>query len=184
MPVIYLDPSTDETNLFVGGGNEEEYMNQIADAMIPYLRIAGIDFKRNNPEDSQAEVIRQSNLGNYDLHLNLRTYPAEETLLGPIIYYNMFSPEGQQIAYDIARNLWTIYPDPDYVDIMPTSSMEIINRTRALAVAVDLGNNKNPEDADWIRDNIFRIARILVRSLTDFFDIPFDTSRSGQSNQT
>lgn len=177
MPTIYLDPSTDETNTFVGGGSEEEYMNRIADAMVPYLRLAGINFVRNNPNDTVEDIIRQSNSEPFDLHLSLRTEPTMEAVHGPIIYYNMFSPDGQSIAYKIARSLWIIYPEPEYVNIVPTATEDVIIRTRALAVIVDLGNNKNPEDAEWIRENIFRIARILVLALTDFFNIPLDASR-------
>ena len=33
MPTIYLSPSTQEFNPYSGGGNEEYYMNLIADAM-------------------------------------------------------------------------------------------------------------------------------------------------------
>ena len=42
MPLIYLSPSTQESNLFVSGGTEEEYMNRIADAMEPYLTASGM----------------------------------------------------------------------------------------------------------------------------------------------
>ena len=37
MPIIYLSPSTQENNLYVNGGTEEEWMNRLADAMEPYL---------------------------------------------------------------------------------------------------------------------------------------------------
>ena len=63
MPKIYLDPSTDETNVYASGGNEEYYMNLIADAMVPYLEIAGIEYTRNNPNDSRNQIIEQSNAG-------------------------------------------------------------------------------------------------------------------------
>ena len=35
MPIIYLSPSTQENNLYVNGGTEEEWMNRLADAMEP-----------------------------------------------------------------------------------------------------------------------------------------------------
>ena len=35
MPTIYLSPSTQENNLYVNGGTEEEWMNRLADAMVP-----------------------------------------------------------------------------------------------------------------------------------------------------
>ena len=42
MPIIYLSPSTQEWNYYVNGGTEEEYMNLLADKMVPYLDASGI----------------------------------------------------------------------------------------------------------------------------------------------
>ena len=73
MPTIYLSPSLQEFNSYSGGGNEEYYMNLVADAMEPYLTASGIGFVRNNPEDSLTKTIANSNSGNYDLHLALHS---------------------------------------------------------------------------------------------------------------
>ena len=51
MPIIYLSPSTQENNLYVSGGTEEEWMNRLADAMVPYLTAAGIRYTRNPRDD-------------------------------------------------------------------------------------------------------------------------------------
>ena len=46
MPIIYLSPSTQDWNPYVtGSGSEEYWMNQIADAMEPYLRSNGIQIR-------------------------------------------------------------------------------------------------------------------------------------------
>ena len=48
MPIIYLSPSTQESNLYVtGSGSEEYWMNRLADAMVPYLNSCGIRYTRN-----------------------------------------------------------------------------------------------------------------------------------------
>lgn len=73
MPAIFLSPSVQEYNAYAGGGNEEDVMNQIADAMEPYLRSTGIRFTRNDPDQTVGAAIRQSNAGNYDLHLALHS---------------------------------------------------------------------------------------------------------------
>ena len=74
MPIIYLSPSTQEFNLYSGGGSEEYYMNLIADAMEPYLVASGIRFVRNTPDMTAASSIAASNRGNYDLHFALHSY--------------------------------------------------------------------------------------------------------------
>ena len=75
MPKIYLSPSLQEYNPYVDGGNEEYYMNLIADAMEPYLNSSGIQFTRNEPSQKLSQAIAQSNAGNYDLHLALHSTP-------------------------------------------------------------------------------------------------------------
>lgn len=42
MPIIYLSPSTQEWNYYVNGGTEEEYMNLLADKMVPYLDASAV----------------------------------------------------------------------------------------------------------------------------------------------
>ena len=177
MPRIYLDPSTDASNTYAGGGNEEYYMNLIADAMIPYLDMAGIGYQRNNPGDTLNDIVEQSNAGNYDLHISLRSTPASAEQRGPIIYYDTFRPEAQKAAYYIARNLWSIYPDPNLVDMEPNSTLSQITLTKAPTVIVDFVNPNNNEDTEWLRNNIYRIARTIVFGLTDYFQIPFDVQR-------
>ena len=66
MPMIYLSPSTQEWNEYVTGSGSEEYnMNLLADALEPYLRSNGIQYRRNRPEMTAASSIREANLGQY-----------------------------------------------------------------------------------------------------------------------
>ena len=71
MPIIYLSPSTQEWNYYVNGGTEEEYMNLLADKMVPYLDASGIRYDRNTPSMTAADSIAASNAGNFDLHLEV-----------------------------------------------------------------------------------------------------------------
>ena len=73
MPILYLSPSTQEFNPYVTTGNEEYWMNLLADAMEPYLLASGIDFVRNDPAQNAAAAIRASNAGEYDFHLALHS---------------------------------------------------------------------------------------------------------------
>ncbi|MFQ9793534.1 MAG: hypothetical protein ACLRX7_10195 [Acutalibacteraceae bacterium] len=69
MPRIFLSPSLQPYNEYYGSGNEQEYMNKLADAMIPYLRTNGIQYTRNKIGTNVGQSIRDSNAGYYDLHL-------------------------------------------------------------------------------------------------------------------
>ena len=175
MPNIYLSPSTQEFNPYAGGGNEEQYMNLIADAMEPYLAASGISFTRNTPDMTAASSITASNSGNYDLHLALHSNAsATGTARGIDAYYSPASERGKRLAEIIARNLQLIYPLPNSSRIVPTTSLGEVTRTRAPSVLVEIGYHDNPEDAQWIRNNVNAIAENLVLSLTEYFGIPFN----------
>jgi N-acetylmuramoyl-L-alanine amidase len=176
MPRIYLSPSTQEFNPYVIGGNEEYYMNLVADAMEPYLYASGIEFTRNTPDMTAASSIAASNSGNYDAHLALHsnaTATGRGERRGSEVYYFPTSQNGRRLAEIISNNLEMIYPVPNGVRAIPTTSLGEVRRTRAPSVLVELAYHDNVDDASWIRDNIDSIARNLVLSLTDYFAIPF-----------
>lgn len=178
MPNIYLSPSTQEFNPYVYGGNEEYYMNLIADAMEPYLYASGITFTRNTPEMTAASSIRASNAGNYDLHIALHsnaTAAGDGSRRGTEVYYYPISVNGKRAAEIIANNLKMIYPLPELVKTVPTTSIGEVRRTRAPSVLIEFAYHDNREDAQWIRDNINTIAQNVVLSLCDYFGIPFRT---------
>lgn len=175
IPTIYLSPSTQEFNPYVNGGNEEEYMNLIADAMIPYLDASGIGYVRNAPDMTAASSIAASNRGNYDLHLAIHSNAsADGTAMGTEAYYYPFSSRGQRFAEIVANNFKMIYPYPNLVETVPTTTLGEVARTKAPSVLVEVAYHDNPEDADWIKANINNIAKNLVISLTDYFNIPFN----------
>ena len=178
MPSLFLSPSVQQfNNYYDGSGSEEYYMNLIANAMEPYLDASGITFTRNNPDASLSQVIRESNAGNYDLHLALHSNASPESLSGQLtgadFYYYARSMRGRRAANVLADNYKKIYPDPEKVTTMPTVSLAELTRTRAPSVLAELAYHDNPTDAEWIKNNIDAIARNLVEGLTIYFGIPF-----------
>lgn len=177
MSTIYLSPSVEESNEYVKGGNEEYYMNLIVDAMVPYLRANKIDFTRNSPGFNLSDIIAQSNTGIYDLHLALHSNFSPENLTGilqgPDVYHYAYSEKGKKAADIIASNLKINYPNPDLVTVIPNTTLNELKKVKAPAVLVELAYHDNADDAQWIRDNINGIARILVASLAQYFGISF-----------
>ncbi len=177
MPSVFLSPSTQEWNPYVNGGNEELYMNQVADRMEPYLRSSGIVYRRNDPNRGATGAIADSNSGNYDVHLALHSNAAPESLSGQLrgidIYYSPASQESEDLATIIANNFKMIYPLPDKSNPRPTSSLGEVTRTNAVAVLCEIGYHDNVQDAAWIKNNLNAIAVNLVDSLCDYFGIPF-----------
>lgn len=177
MPKLFLSPSTQEWNPYATEGNEELYMNRLADRMEPYLRASGISFIRNDPARNVAGAIADSNAGSFDVHLALHSNAAPESLAGRLrgidIYFAPNSTYSEQLANIIANNLKSIYPLPDKVRALPTYSLGEVLRTKAVAVLCELGYHDNYADEAWLKNNLEAIARNIVNSLCDYFGIPY-----------
>ena len=182
MPTIYLSPSTQEFNPYSGGGNEEQYMNLVADAMVPYLNASGIGYVRNTPDMTASTSITASNNGNYDLHLALHSNASGNgngQIRGAEFYYYPSSQNGLRAAEIFANNFKLIYPIPQNVRTVATTTLGEVRRTKAPAILAEIAYHDNPDDANWIRENVDLIAENLVVSLTDYFGIPFNTPTPG-----
>ncbi len=177
MPYLFLSPSTQEFNPYVTTQNEEYWMNLLADRMEPYLLASGIGFTRNDPDQNAAAAIRQSNAGTYDFHLALHSNAAPPEKSGQIrgvdFYYYPTSADGLRMAEILTEEIRKIYPLPELVQPRATTLIGEVRRTRAPSVLAELGYHDNPEDAQWIEDNLDRIAQALVRGVCEYFGVPF-----------
>ncbi len=177
MPTIFLSPSTQEFNKYATEGNEELYMNLLADRMEPYLRSSGIKYVRNNPSKTAAGAIADSNSAYYDAHIALHTNAGGGEFAGKLrgidIYYSPYNDDSERLAVIMANNLESIYPIPSKSRALPTYYLGEVLRTRATAVLAELGYHDNVEDEAWIKSNLSAIAKNLVESICDYFGIPF-----------
>ena len=173
MANVFLSPSTQDFNPVVIGGNEEQYANEITDLLEPQLRNLGINFSRNDRTKTVGQSIRDSNAGFYNLHLAIHSNAAPPNLSGQLrgidVYYNQNSPIGKQVAELFANNLKNIYPDPERVRAVPTTTLVELNRTKAPAILLELGYHDNVEDATWLVNNTQRIADNLADSLRQIY---------------
>ena len=177
MPSVFLSPSLQEWNPYVNGGNEEYYMNLIADAMEPYLRASGISYARNTPSQTLSQAIAQSNAGDYDLHLAIHSNAAGAGNTGKVrgtdVYYYPTSERGKRAAQVIAENYKEIYPLPDRVRTVASSQLAELKRTKAPAVLIETAYHDNLADAEWIQENIGEIGRNLSQSVARYLGVPF-----------
>lgn len=173
MPTIYLSPSTQQFNLFVTEGNEEYWMNQITDAMIPYLQEYGIDYYRNTPEMTAGSSLRDSNARNVDFHIAIHSNASGEAQAGRnrgvIVFYYPGSAEGQRMSDILVQNFRNIYPLPNQVTAVTTTSLGEVSRTTAPSVLIEVAYHDNVEDANWITGNIDAIARAISDSVNEYF---------------
>lgn len=181
MPRIFLSPSTQEYNPYITGhGSEEYFMNLIADAMEPYLLANTIRFTRNTPDMTAASSIRLANSGSYDFYLALHSNGStdgsrEGTVRGVIAFYYPTSANGRRAADIFVQGLKEIYPLPDKVYAMATTTLGEVRQPYMPSVLLELGYHDNYADARWVQNNIQAIAANLALSLTEYFGLPFIT---------
>ena len=178
MPMIYLSPSTQEWNEYVTGSGSEEYnMNLLADALEPYLRANGIQYRRNRPEMTAASSIREANQGQYDLYLALHSNASGAGSYGEnrgiIAFYYPGSSNGRRAAELIAQQLRQIYPLPNQVTTRATTSLGEVRQPRFPSVLVEIGYHDNYDDAVWVEGHMDAIAQQLARAITEYFGLPF-----------
>ena len=177
MPSVFLSPSTQERNPYVNGGTEEYFMNLVADAMEPYLTASGIAFSRNDPNETLSQAIAKSNAGNYDLHFAIHSNAAGEANQGQVrgadFYYYPSSEKGRRAADIFVKNFQTIYPLPEKVRTVATTTLAEIKRTKAPAVLAEVAYHDNLSDAEWIQENIAEIGRNLSMSIAEYLGVPF-----------
>ena len=176
---VYLSPSTQQFNEYVNGGNEEYYMNLIADKMEVYLKEAGICFYRNDPLMDVNAVVIDSNLKAPVLHFAIHSNAAPESLSGRLmgtdVYYFPSSVQGRLLAEIVADNFKSIYPYPDKVKTRTATNLAELRRTTAPSVLVEVAYHDNEEDATWIKHNIDRIARNFTDSIIEYLNAEGDT---------
>ena len=177
MPSVYLSPSTQEFNPYINGGNEQFYMNLIADEMIPYLVASGITVVRNNRDEPLSTAIKESNNGNYDIHFSIHSNASPSNIagetMGADVYYYTTSKKGLELATIVANNYKDIYPNPNLVKTVPSTTLAELKNTTAPAILIETAYHDNFTDAQWIKENVDNIARNLSLSITEYFNVPF-----------
>ena len=166
MASVFLSPSTQEYNITTTGNSEEYYANLITDAMIPYLNASNISYGRNDPDGNVNTSIAMSNAGNYDLHVAIHSNAAPEHLSGMLrgsdVYYYRDSVRGK-----------LVYPNPSDVTAVPNTTLAELRRTRATTVLLELAYHDNPQDTQWLVNNIEEIAKNLSLSIADYLGVEF-----------
>lgn len=177
--LIYLSPSNQNHNEYVNGGTEAYYMNQIALAMVPYLKASGVGYVMADMDTNLYHRAQQSDAAGCDLYLALHSNAANQMRRGTIAFYKKGSSGGARFAQTVASNLGLISETPDeiitqYDPWEPGEKGFIETREpKAPSVLLEVAYHDNVADANWIKGNLGAIAKNLAQSVTDYLGIPF-----------
>ena len=168
MAKIMLYPLCKESNVLVGGGNEEYYINLITDELLPYLKSSGIKCDKW----IQGTVLSQI----YDicLILSLNCKNQDDTnSQGVDIQYLPMEASGYRFAKLLHKSFNEIYPQKNKIRISPCDAKDIPLKSDNPKVMVKLGYRDDLEDSNWLKENIEKIVENLAASIAEYFAQPF-----------
>ncbi|MDO4282206.1 MAG: N-acetylmuramoyl-L-alanine amidase [Clostridia bacterium] len=170
---IYLSPSAQEYNIGFGDYGSEEYrMNRITDILERLLKERGYTVYRNNPENSLAEIVNESNRLNPDIHVAIHSNASGGAGIGrgPEIYTNREGTMADTLAHNIYEQIVEIYPEPELGrGVLYTTSLYEVRETLAPTVLLEVAFHDNELDATWIMENEQVIAEAIFKGIDNYF---------------
>lgn len=169
---VYQSPSSQHANIgVIPGYVEETYCNYMADASDAMLaKFNAFETKRNNPANTYASHVTESNAWGAELHVCYHTNAASSPdAFG--ISVGCFDPtdvsrESTKFAIAIQKRLQTIYP---YGTVKLTKyTFAEVTQTKAKVAYIECGFHTNERDCRWIMDNHSLIGKTIALGIADY----------------
>lgn len=174
MASVYLSPSVQDWNLGYGNyGTEEQRMNEIADVVERILRENGVTVYRNSPSMTLREVVADSNTKSPDLHVAIHSNASVGgNARGAEVYAHRFGGLGERLANNIYDEISKLTPTSDLgvkegYKTFNGQGMYELRRTVAPAALAEVAFHDNPDDAQFIMDNIEPIGRAIAEGILE-----------------
>ena len=188
MPEVYLSPSPRHFNRGYGTyGTEEERMNLIADVVELELVRNGLTTRRNNPAYDLPTIVSDANGQNSDVYVAIRSVDCDYGQQGARVFYYRPNSNGQRLAEEIYDFLALLTPSEDRGLLEGQSAYGglgyyELRRTRMPSVIVEVGCHNNPQNADYIINNVYQIGVAIAEGIVSYFGLPFtpDTAEEQQ----
>lgn len=180
MAEVYLSPSVRHFNLGYGTyGTEEARMNLIADVVELELVRNGLTVARNDPDYDLTATVADANAQNSDIYVAIRSVSRPVGQRGSLVYYYRPNTNGQRLAEEIAFFLSQVTPAEDAGTMEGASAYGglgyyELRRSRPPAVIVEIGNHSDPQDADFIINNVYEIGVAIARGILAYFGLPYE----------
>lgn len=163
---IYISPSVQENNIGAGNyGTEEKRMNQIADIVCPLLTYNGFEVCRNRPEMSLYNIVADSNAKKVDVHFAIHSN-AGGGRGGEVFYYGN-SVNGKRLASSVYRYLEPLTPTGDR-GVKQTWGLYELKNTNAPAALIEVAFHDNPDDAQFILNNIQALGEAIAKGICEY----------------
>lgn len=177
MPKIFLSPEDRASNVYASEAmwngrttNEKEQMGRCADYLEIALKRCGFEVI-NAQYGNMYDRVRDSNAWPADLHIALHTNGFNGKAAGTRVHCYP-SEKSRLIGKLIQERIAPKSPGaPDY--LVEDSVLYELRATTMPAVLPEFGFHDNPEEAQWLIDNMEAIAEQTCKAVCAFFDVPY-----------
>ena len=180
MTDVYISPSLQEFNLgYSSYGTEEERMNLVADVLEYELLRHGLSVARNSPEMTLSQAVADSNAKNPTVHVALHSNASNGQARGLEVYANRFGTNAEALANRIYDEVESISEVPglgvkEGYSTFGGRGMYELRATTAPAVLIEYAFHDNPEDAQFIIDNIYELGQATAKGVLEYLGIPYN----------
>lgn len=180
---IYLSPSNQNRNTYATGStNEMAQCDKIAAATATALKRCGFEVKVGKSGDTMQNRCSESDSFGADIHMPIHTNAYNGSYTGGTRIFCLNS-NGKSACDKVLKYLGAISPGTADSVRYETGLYEI-NVPRALTVYVECEFHDTTTGANWIINNVSKIAEAICHGLCDYFGINYKAgSTSNNSNQ-
>lgn len=177
MPKVFLSPEDRASNVYASSAlwngettNEKEQMARCSDYLESALKRCGCEVI-NAQYGNMYDRVRHSNEWPADLHMALHTNGFDGTVAGTRVHCYP-SEKSRQIGRLIQDRIAPMSPGKSE-RLVEGSNLYELRAPYAPAVLPEFGFHDNPEEAQWLIDNMEAIAEETCKAVCEFFAIPY-----------
>ena len=177
MPKVYLSPEDRASNAYAAQAlwngkptNEKEQMGRCADYLETALKRCGFDVV-NAQFGNMYDRVKASNAWPADLHIALHTNGFNGKVAGTRVHCYP-SAESRRIGKLIQDRIAPLSPGTSE-RLVESAGLYELRAPTMPAVLPEFGFHDNPEEAQWLIDNMEAIAEQTCQAVCEFFGIPY-----------
>ena len=177
MPNIFLSPEDRASNVYASEAlwngkttNEKEQMGRCADYLEIALKRCGFAVK-NAQYGNMYDRVRDSNNWPADLHIALHTNGFNGTVAGTRVHCYP-SDKSRRIGKLIQDRIAPMSPGTSE-RLVESAGLYELRAPTMPSVLPEFGFHDNPEEAQWLIDNMEAIAEQTCMAVCEYFNIPY-----------
>lgn len=180
---IYLSPSNQPNNLYpVGNTNEKVQMEKLASLI--QAKLAKYEVESIMANLSSSIVVRQVEASNKkaDFYAALHSNAGSPTAVGTVVFYHPDSALSKKVAEFVVKHLDDVFPFPEnryeqvISGIQPAKKINFHEVREPMklgipAILIEVNFHENPTVAQWMIDNMSKIADGVTAAFVEAFKL-------------